>query len=228
MTTILNQIDLLVSKVKHLENNTATSEAKKGLLDAGMILNSFEEKPHISTQEEHPPLTAETVVPFLEMIMSDIDVLKLSIRNAAKDKEPFDAMIVASALVKILRTEAFISAYTKEIKNQLAAMKEYEETFKTAKNCVIIVNDEIKGKRLEGTLKSLWKEIWEKEVFIDNEYQKLVSEYMKADNFKYIDLLCEDCIKKFDIKETLFYTIGFTANDKIPVAIPEDAFIVQI
>lgn len=232
MTNHFQTLDSLIAKLKVLEKTQATTVAIQCVLDAGVILNSTQEETHKSVFPTVAPLTKENVVEFLDTLVQDFKTFRQDLREEAEElfKKYFyaDAMIIMQVNIILIKAQAFIAAYTREIKDQFSAMNEYEALLKDAKNVVIIVNEEIKGKQLEGTLKSLWKEIWEKQVYLHNEHQKLVSEYMKADNIHYESLHCEDCIKKFDIKDTIFYTVGFKATDKLPVDISEEAFIVQI
>lgn len=224
----LIKIDSIISRINVLHRHQYIDLSKKHITEAAMVLESM-------LPEKHVPLTEQLDAPTQENLLTFIEDLDQRIKNLSKELTKFpvdvdinDAVMFGSAGVSLVKAGYMFRAFYNEIKAEYDAFNEYNETLKKAKNVIIFINEEIKAPLLKHYMTSLWKEIWEKEVYVHNEYQAIVSDYMKAENLHYESLHCEDCIKKFSPEDTLIYTMGFKAEDKLPVAIDEKFFVVPM
>jgi hypothetical protein len=231
---LLRLIDIVATRLQVLERNNATNFAIQSTIEAGFLLVEAGEKREDENEEiqfEGPD--RNTIVDFLEVtIQMMTDAKDLAATKAINEESGWVKFLYNSSAVALLKSKAMINEYYRVIKKDRDAEAEFEAFKSKAANAVVIINEEIKpAKLLESMLRYLWtNDFHDKQVYMPENLKPTISGFMDVspENVHFDSVACDDCIKKFNLEETIFYTLGFKAGEKLPVEFPKEAFVVQV
>lgn len=230
----LATLDTLIVALRNIRMDDALLSSVNGnVSDAALLLSLLgEEKIERGELPVVEKPTEANLVEYLDKHIALLVEVTIELKNDAKDliyhEEIISAIATMHAVVSLIKAKAFFVEFRYGMDKQLKEIAESQAFITGAKNAVILINEDMNHKYLQFALKSVWKDIWQKKVYVHNELKPVVSEYMVSDNLYFDSLHCDECIAKFDLKETLFITIGFKKEDTLPVALPKEAYIVMV